>query len=146
MPWWTQQQYTDLERHIPCVFFKPRTETHSLTLWRSRDQPSLGPAVARTPPLLNSPSGRLSSRLNVVDWLLFNLKWWQHIYKIHPLYKKMSKRKAIKIFLQENLKQNNVISGLHSLSKQFLYSFIFLLAVWGCGERVCAVAVGGSLR
>lgn len=48
--------------------------THLLTRWKSRDQPSLGPAVARTPPRLNSPSGRLSSRLNVVDWLRLSLR------------------------------------------------------------------------
>lgn len=38
----------------------------------SRDQPSLGPAVALTPPLLNSISAA-SSRLKEVEWLLFNL-------------------------------------------------------------------------
>ena len=38
----------------------------------SRDQPSLGPAVARTPPLLNSVSA--SSRLKDVEWLRFSLQ------------------------------------------------------------------------
>lgn len=65
--------------------FRLNAQTYLLTLWRSRDQPSLGPAVARTPPLLNSPSGRLSSRLNVVDWLLFNLKKKNYIHFLHNL-------------------------------------------------------------
>ena len=56
------------------LLFRLNAQTHLLTCWRSRDQPSLGPAVARTPPRLNSPSGKLSSRVNVVDWLLFNLQ------------------------------------------------------------------------
>lgn len=38
----------------------------------SRDQPSRGPAVALTPPLLNSMSDA-SSRLKEVEWLLFSL-------------------------------------------------------------------------
>lgn len=41
--------------------------TDLLVFCRSRDQPSLGPAVALTPPRLNSLSDRLSSKLNVVD-------------------------------------------------------------------------------
>lgn len=39
----------------------------------SRDQPSRGPAVALTPPLLNSISAA-SSRLKEVEWLLFSLQ------------------------------------------------------------------------
>lgn len=39
--------------------------------FESRDQPSRGPAVALTPPLLNSISA--SSRSKEVEWLLFNL-------------------------------------------------------------------------
>lgn len=47
--------------------------THLLLLrCESRDQPSLGPAVALRPPLLNSDSGA-SSRLKDVDWLLLIL-------------------------------------------------------------------------
>lgn len=38
----------------------------------SRDQPSLGPAVALRPPLLNSESGA-SSGFSEVDWLLLIL-------------------------------------------------------------------------
>lgn len=41
----------------------------------SRDHPSRGPAVALTPPLLNSISE--SSRLKEVEWLLFNLQEFQ---------------------------------------------------------------------
>lgn len=43
-----------------------------LRLCRSCDQPSLGPAVALTPPLLNSAFGD-SSRSSELDWLLFIL-------------------------------------------------------------------------
>lgn len=81
---WTSEQM-EHRRHLknnkklpkshPGAHFKARRQTYLLALWKSRDHPSLGPAVARTPPLLNSPSARFSSRLNVVDWLLFNLKW-----------------------------------------------------------------------
>lgn len=39
----------------------------------SRDQPRRGPAVALTPPLLNSISAA-SSRLKEVEWLLFSLR------------------------------------------------------------------------
>lgn len=59
--------------HYQVWLHRVYAQTHVWTRWRSRDQPSLGPAVARTPPLLNSAGGRLSSKLNVVDWLLFNL-------------------------------------------------------------------------
>lgn len=44
-----------------------------------------------------------------------------------------------------NSRQNEILPGEHSLSKELLYSFAFLLAVGGRGERVCAVAVGGPL-
>lgn len=39
----------------------------------SRDQPSRGPAVARTPPLLNSVCAS-PSRLKELEWLLFSLR------------------------------------------------------------------------
>lgn len=59
--------------------------TDLLVFCRSRDQPSLGPAVALTPPRLNSLSERLSSRLNVVDWLLLSLqrRGESHFYHVH---------------------------------------------------------------
>lgn len=70
-------------------------QTYLCSLLRSRDQPNLGPAVARTPPLLKSCSGRSSSRLNVVDWLLFSLKEttfnvtsWQSNYGLKALLKR----------------------------------------------------------
>lgn len=104
--------------------------THLLTLWRSRDQPSLGPAVARTPPLLNSPSGRLSSKLNVVDWLLFNLN--NKTLKLNTWKKEHSEGGCLQVF--------------YSLPKELFYSFGFFSAFWSSGERVGAVAIVRPLR
>lgn len=108
-----------------CIsLYKLNTQTHLLTRWRSRDQPNLGPAVARTPPRLNSPSGRLSSRLKVVDWLLLSLL-----------------ENTIFQSICHNVKKNYKYFFQYSLSKQFLYSFRFFPAFWCGGQSVRAVTV-----
>lgn len=76
-----QQIFPFWESTLSCV----AVNTDLLVFCRSRDQPSLGPAVALTPPRLNSLSDRLSSRLNVVDWLLLSLqrRGESHFYHVH---------------------------------------------------------------
>ncbi len=112
--------------------FRLNAQTYLLTLWRSRDQPSLGPAVARTPPLLNSPSGRLSSRLNVVDWLLFSLQKTVHIQtKINMLSVKQTyiwPQWSYTSHVKLNLKVLHVNTHYFIILKTFKFYIVFNFA------------------
>lgn len=143
-------------------FVRLNTQTYLFAVLRSRDQPNLGPAVARTPPLLKSPSGRLSSRLNVVDWLLFSLKIghsiihvktfpWSNLSLYHRIvlhidktqYYDIQKRFFVCVLLK--IKRYNFYVIFYSLPKEFLYSLWFFPALWSRRQRVCTVAVSWPL-
>ena len=88
-----REQNTNIDHLVSAVTSSVYSFLDTYFCLDSRDQPSRGPAVALTPPLLNSISAA-SSRLKEVEWLLFNLQEKHISSHVCPLMLKHSEHTA----------------------------------------------------